>query len=43
MPKREEKIETIIIQDQEGTTTTPNKTNQLGATRIRGTRTPRGQ
>jgi hypothetical protein len=43
MPKRKEKTETIIIQDQEGTKTTPNRTNLLKATRIRGTRTPKGE
>jgi hypothetical protein len=41
MPKRKEKTETIITQDQGETT--PNKTNLLGATRIRGTRTPKGE
>jgi hypothetical protein len=43
MPKRKEKTETIIILDQEETRTTPSRTNLLGATRIRGTRTPRGE
>jgi hypothetical protein len=41
MPKRKEKTETIIIQDQEGIT--PNRTNLSGETRIRGTRTPKGE
>jgi hypothetical protein len=41
MPKRKEKTETIIIQDQGEIT--PNKTNLLGATRIKGTRTPKGE
>jgi hypothetical protein len=34
MPKRKEKIETIIIPDQEEIT--PNKTNLMGAIRIKG-------
>jgi hypothetical protein len=40
MPKRKEKTETIITQDQGEIT--PNKTNLLGETRIRVTRTPKG-
>jgi hypothetical protein len=40
MPKRKEKNETIITQDQGEIT--PNKTNLLGETRIRVTRTPKG-
>jgi hypothetical protein len=40
MPKRKGKTETIIISDQEEIT--PNKTNLLGATRIRVIRTPKG-
>jgi hypothetical protein len=41
MPKIKEKTETIIIPDQEEIT--PNKTNLLGAIRIKGTRTPKGE
>jgi hypothetical protein len=40
MPRRKEKIETIITRDQ--VEITPNKTNLLGATRIKVTRTPKG-
>jgi hypothetical protein len=40
MPKIKEKTETIITQDQGEIT--PNKTNLLGETRIRVTRTPKG-
>jgi hypothetical protein len=40
MKKRKEKNETIITHDQEEIT--PNKTNLLGATRIRVIRTPKG-
>jgi hypothetical protein len=41
MPKRKEKYETIITKDQEEIT--QNKTNLLGETRIRVTRTPKGR
>jgi hypothetical protein len=40
MPKRKEKIGTITTQVKEGIT--PNRTNLLGETRIKGIRTPRG-
>jgi hypothetical protein len=40
MPRRKEKTETIITQDQEEIT--PNKTNPLGETKIKATRTPKG-
>ena len=40
MPRRKKKIETIITQDH--VEITPNKTNLLGITRIRVTRTPKG-
>jgi hypothetical protein len=43
MPKRKEKTETIIILDQEETRTNPSRTNLSGATRTRGTRTPKGE
>jgi hypothetical protein len=39
MPRRKEKIEKIITQDQ--AETTPNKTNLLGETRIKVTRNPK--
>ena len=39
MPKIKEKTETIIILDQEEIT--PNKTNLLGAIKIKGIRTPK--
>jgi hypothetical protein len=41
MPKIKEKTKTIIIQAQEGIT--PNRTNLSGATRIKGTRTSKGE
>jgi hypothetical protein len=41
MPKRKGKKGTITTQVKEGIT--PNRTNQLGATRIKGIRTPRGE
>ena len=41
MPKRKGKIGTITTQVKAGIT--PNRTNLLGATRIRGTRTPKGE
>jgi hypothetical protein len=41
MPKIKKKPETIITQDQGEIT--PNKTNLLGATRTRVTRTPKGE
>jgi hypothetical protein len=41
MPKIKEKTETIITQDQGETT--PNITILLGETKIRGTRTPKGE
>jgi hypothetical protein len=40
MPKRKEKIRTITTQVK--AEITPNRTNLLGATRIKGLRTPRG-
>jgi hypothetical protein len=40
MPRRKEKTETIITRDQ--VEITPNKTNPLGETRIKVTRTPKG-
>jgi hypothetical protein len=41
--ERKEKIKTILISDQEETRTNPNKTNLQGATRTKGTRTPKGE
>jgi hypothetical protein len=43
MPERKEKIETIIILNQEETRTNPSRTNLLGATKTKGTRTPKGE
>jgi hypothetical protein len=41
MPRRKEKIETITTRDQEEIT--PNKTIPLGETRIKATKTPKGE
>jgi hypothetical protein len=41
MPKRKEKIETIIIPNQEETRANPNYINLPGETKTRGTRTPK--
>ena len=43
MPGRKEKIETIIILDQEEIITNPSRTNLPRVNNTRGTRTPKGE
>jgi hypothetical protein len=43
MLERKEKIETIIILDQEETRTNPSQTNLSGETKAKVTKTPKGE